>query len=90
MPQKIVGKHKYSVSASVKIGFWPSPGAMQSISVLGSFVFSVSNVFIQGALDVSSVLESSSEDEFNLCNSIFSFFVLVFLLLLLLNNFNHS
>ena len=63
---------------------------MQSISVLGLFVFSVSNVFIQGALDVSSVSESSSEDEFNLCNSIFSFFVLVFLLLLLLNNFNHS
>ena len=58
--------------------------------MLGSFVFSVSNVFIQGALDVLSVSESSSEDEFKLCNSIFSFFVLVFLLLLLLNNFNHS
>ena len=63
---------------------------MQSISVVGSFVFSVSNVFIQGALGVSSVSESSSEDEFNFCISFFSFFVLVFLLLLLLNNFNHS
>ena len=46
---------------------------MQSISVVASFVFSVSNVFIQGALGILSVSESLSEDEFNFCISIFHF-----------------
>ena len=69
-PQDMVGKQRYSVSSSVKIGFWPSAGAIQRISLFGSIVLSVTRVLMLGALGSSSLLLSSSSEllvEFLFC-----------------------
>ena len=61
----MVGKQRYSVSSSVKIGFSPSAGAMHRISLLGSMAFSVTRVLALGALGSSSLVLSCSLSSFS-------------------------
>ena len=75
---KIVGKHRYSVSASVNIGFWSSAGAIHRIFLFGSMVFSASSVFTLGAFGCSSFVISSSELSMLFSDFLFSYCCSVF------------